>query len=167
MSMKVDVQRKRVDMSKVREGTVRVGFFEDKRYDDDLPVAQVAFWNEYGTKVEHGMPPRPFMRPAVFEKKSDLEEKLRSRYRQAFKDGENTMNVLEAFGEYVVDIIQKKIDATFTPENAPITIKGGWLGFKGKRKNVYVVGKSGKSHPLKDTGYMYDSVAYQCEEVKK
>lgn len=167
MVMKVDFKKNKRTNSRIfKEGVVRVGFFDDKRYDDGLPVAQVAYWNEYGTNVEHGMPARPFMRPAVFEHKAELNALLRSRYKKAFKDKENTMTVLENFGEYVVDLIQRQIEKTTSPENAPITINGGWLGFKGRR-SVYVEGKQGKSHPLLDTMFMHDSVAYKAEEVKK
>lgn len=166
MAMKVRVRRKTMNLDNIRSGKVRVGFFDDKRYEDGLPVAQVAYWNEYGTRVEHGIPERPFMRPAVFEHKNQLQDKLRSAYKQAFKDNSNTMEVLDTFGEYLVDLIQRQIERTVSPENAPITIHGGWLGFKGGR-SVYVEGKNGKSHPLMDTEFMHDSVAYQTEEVRK
>lgn len=165
MSMKVTVQKKRYDANQIRSGVVRVGFFAESKYEDDLPVAQVARWNEFGTRIDHGIPPRPFMRPAVFEHKQELTEKLRSLYRKAFKDNQNTMAVLELFGEDVVEKIKSQIDSVNTPENAPITIHGGWLGRKGK-KAVYIEGKGG-SKPLIDTGVMQRSVKYKAEEVFK
>ncbi|RYY79935.1 MAG: hypothetical protein EOO69_04520 [Moraxellaceae bacterium] len=33
-------------------GILRVGFLESETYPDGLPVAQVAFWNEYGAEVD-------------------------------------------------------------------------------------------------------------------
>ena len=165
MVMKATVQKKRYDTNMLREGVVRVGFFEESKYEDDLPVAQVAVWNEYGTHIEHGIPERPFMRPAVFEHKQELTEKLRSLYRKAFKDNQNTMAVLELFGEDVVEKIKSQIDSVYRPANAPITIEGGWLGRKGK-KSVYIEGKGG-SKPLIDTGDMQRSVKYKAEEVFK
>ena len=30
---------------------LRVGFLEDKQEDDGTPVAQVAFWNEFGARI--------------------------------------------------------------------------------------------------------------------
>lgn len=166
MVMKVEYRKKKVNPDNLREGVVRVGFFEGVRYDDGTPVAKVARWNEFGTNVEHGIPERPFMRPAVFEHKEALTEKLRSAYKQAFKDRQNTMLVLNKFGEYVVNLIQTQIESTHTPANSPITIHGGWLGFKGGR-SVYVEGKQGKTHPLEDTMFMHDSVDYKAEEVFK
>lgn len=169
MVMKVESYKKKT-RPRFREGIVRVGFFADVKYDDKdgktVSVAQVARWNEFGTKVEHGIPERPFMRPAVFANKAQLTEKLRSLYKQALKDKKPGIQALETFGEYVVELIKKQIDATYTPENSPITIHGGWLGYKGGR-SVYVEGKQGKSHPLKDTGFMQDSVSYKAEEVFK
>lgn len=163
MAMQVNLRKKQFNTEMIKSGVVRVGFFEDKKYDDDLPVAQVAQWNEYGTNVDHGVPPRPFMRPAVFEKKKELTELLRKQYRQAMKDNKNTMEVLNKFGAYVVEKIKAQIDSVHSPENAPITINGGWLGRKGK-KSVYIEGKGG-SKPLYDTGFMENSVDYQAEEI--
>ena len=166
MVMKVEYKKKKFNANNLREGIVRVGFFAGVEYDDGVPVAKVARWNEFGTKVEHGIPERPFMRPAVFANKAQLTEKLRSAYKQAIKDNQNTMLVLNTFGEYVVELIKRQIDATYTPENSPITIHGGWLGYKDGR-SVYVEGKQGKTHPLKDTGFMQDNVTYKAEEVFK
>ena len=167
MGMKVEYKKnKRLNTHNYKEGAVWVGFFEDSKYADDTYVAQVARWNEYGTGGSHGIPARPFMRPAVFESKTELNAFLRSKYKKALKDNKNTMGVLKEFGEMVVDIIQRRIESTVSPANAPITINGGWLGRKGK-KPVYIEGKQGKSHPLIDTGIMRDSVKYNVKEVEK
>lgn len=45
---------------------LQVGWFSSANYNDSLPVPQVAFWQEFGTKM---IPPRPFFRPAVAENK--------------------------------------------------------------------------------------------------
>ncbi|MBP5789226.1 MAG: hypothetical protein J6W29_03225 [Neisseriaceae bacterium] len=131
-----------------REGVVRVGFFEGSKYDDNTSVAQVARWNEYGTS---NAPSRPFMRPAVFEKKQELTALLRSEYKKAFKDKRNTMEVLKKFGEKVVFEIQNQILTGNYVPNAPATIKA----------------KGGRSKPLYDTGLMLNSVSYKAEEVKR
>lgn len=136
-----------------REGVVRVGFFEGSKYDDNTPVAQVARWNEYGVPKDVGsrIPARPFMRPAVFEKKQELTALLRSEYKKAFKDKRNTMEVLKKFGEKVVFEIQNQILTGNYVPNAPATIKA----------------KGGRSKPLYDTGLMLNSVSYKAEEVKR
>jgi hypothetical protein len=46
-------------------GHVRVGFLEDKKYPDGTPVAQVAFWDEFGHGGPFPAPPRPFFREMV------------------------------------------------------------------------------------------------------
>lgn len=153
MVMKVDFRKnKRLNPKMFKEGVVRVGFFEGSRYDDDTPVAQVARWNEYGVPRGSGerIPPRPFMRPAVFEKKNELTALLRSEYKKAFKDNKNTMQVLKKFGEKVVFEIQNQIITGNYVPNAPATIKA----------------KGGRSKPLYDTGLMLNSVDYKAEEIK-
>ena len=63
----ITVQRKKrnYNTNLVKEGVVRVGFFPDSRYDGNTSVAQVARYNEFGA----GVPARPFMRPAVHQRK--------------------------------------------------------------------------------------------------
>ena len=46
---------------------LQVGWFSSANYTDSLPVPQVAFWQEFGTKTA---PPRPFFRPAVADNKT-------------------------------------------------------------------------------------------------
>ena len=62
----------------LKQGVVRVGFFPESRYDGGKSVAEVARYNEFGL----GVPRRSFMRPAVFEKKTDLVNLLHRQYRQ-------------------------------------------------------------------------------------
>lgn len=47
----------------------KVGFLPDATYPDGTQVAQVAFWQEFGTK---SIPPRPFFRPAIGQMKEEL-----------------------------------------------------------------------------------------------
>jgi hypothetical protein len=54
--------------------------------------------------------------------------------------------------------------ATNTPPNAPITLNGGWMRNKKSGRLFYVIPKIG-THPLIDTGVMFESVSYQVEEV--
>ena len=66
--MKVSVKKNPIvfeKLKKIKDARVRVGWFEESKYDDNTPVANVAFWQEYGTK--RGIPERPFMRPAAFK----------------------------------------------------------------------------------------------------
>lgn len=135
----------------LKQGVVRVGFFPQSRYEGNdsksgLSVAQVARFNEFGL----GVPKRPFMRPAVFEHKADLTNNLHKRYRQAIRDNQDTMMVLENFGKDVAGLIREQIANTNEPPNAPSTIK-----------------RKGANTPLRDTRLMLNSVSYQAEERAK
>lgn len=130
----------------VKEGSVRVGFFSDSRYSGDLPVAKVARINEFGV----GVPKRPFMRPAVHNRRQELVDLLHRTYRQALRDNQDTLVTLERFGEYVKGIIQEQIVNTNEPPNSPVTIA-----------------KKGFNAPLRDTLVMLHSVRFQAEERRK
>lgn len=130
----------------LKQGVVRVGFFPESRYDGGKGVAEVARYNEFGM----GVPRRSFMRPAVFENKADLTNLLHRQYRQALRDNQDTVKVLERFGEYVKGLIQEQIINTNEPPNAPSTIK-----------------RKGFNAPLRDTHLMLNSVRYQAEERNK
>lgn len=146
MVMKVDFRKNdKINPRIFKEGVVRVGFFDTAKYDDDTYVAQVARWNEFGI----GVPERPFMRPAVFEKKAELNAFLRSKYKQAIKDKKDTMKVLRLFGEEVVKDIQSQIWNGHYVRNAPSTIA-----------------RKGRNKPLIDTEFMVNNVNYKAEEVK-
>ena len=60
---------------------VRVGVIEQANYDgsDGESVAQVAFWNEYGTA---NIPPRPFFRNTIAERKTEW-ARLAGKFMQA------------------------------------------------------------------------------------
>jgi hypothetical protein len=136
----------------LKQGVVRVGFFPESRYDGGKSVAEVARYNEFGVPRDSGerIPPRPFMRPAVFEHKTDLTNLLHRQDRQALRGIQVTMVVLERFGEYVKGLIQEQIINTNEPPNAPSTIK-----------------RKGFNAPLRDTHLMLNSVRYQAEERAK
>jgi len=164
MGMSVISYRKKIDTTKYKEGICRVGFFEGSRYDGNLSVAQVAYWNEFGNRA--GVPKRPFMRPAIHQNRNKIVAELRSKYRQALKDNDNTMKVLERIGQKVQGLIQEQIIRTTEPANARITVEGGWMKNKQTGKPVYIKGK-GFNKPLVNTGIMLASVSHQEEEIKK
>lgn len=148
MGMSVRSYRKKLDTTKYKEGICRVGFFEGSRYEGGKTVASVAAANEFG--VPNRIPARPFMRPAIHQNKAQLIATLRSKYRQALKDNEDTMKVLNDFGIKVQGLIQEQIINTWEPPNAPSTIK-----------------KKGLNAPLRDTRLMLHSVQHQEEEIRK
>lgn len=156
------VIKKPMDLDKIREGKVRVGWWGNITYKDGGPsVAQVARWNEFGTPY---IPSRPFFRPVVHGQKTELVQMLRHLYQDALRNNKNTLDVLNLFGEEVEGRIKVSIRNVETPPNAPITIYGGWLRRKG-HKPIYIEGKGEGKKPLYDTGVMLDSVSHEVEEV--
>ena len=59
---------KRLTQTSTKLPHVNVGFFDTDQYPDGTYVAQVAYWNEFGTK---GMPARPFMRQTIAAHKDE------------------------------------------------------------------------------------------------
>lgn len=152
MGMNVVSVRKKIDTTKYKEGVCRIGFFSESKYESTLPVAKVAFYNEFGVPYGTGerIPPRPFMRPALHQNRAKIIAELRARYMQAMKDNRNTMSVLEDIGIKMQGLIQEQIRNTVFPPNAPSTIK-----------------KKGVNAPLRDTLVMLHSVNHKEEEIRK
>ena len=132
---------------RVDDGGVNVGWFEDQKYEDGLPVAKVARWNEYGTK--QGIPQRPFMRKANMEHEKEWIEKLKTLIQREL-DKEKKPDIdkaLKIFGEIVKGDIQDTIlNGGFVP-NAKSTIR-----------------RKGHSMPLIDTGVMISSIQARTDK---
>lgn len=125
--------------------TITAGFYKGSLYSDGTPIAQVAFWNEFGTETS---PPRAFMRRTVKENKKKWEEWL---IKYALEQG---LSIKEAGKKVAVLMkggIQQMITDLDTPPNAQSTID-----------------KKGSSNPLIDTGLMRIAVQGQLlDEVEE
>ena len=96
---------------------VRVGIIEQANYDgsDGESVAQVAFWNEYGTART---PARPFFRNTIAERKTEW-ARLAGKFMQA--NGGDVRQSLSELGEIAVgDIKETIINGNFAP-NSEVT----------------------------------------------
>jgi len=120
---------------------IYAGIFESAKYDDGTPVAQVAFWQEYGTLK---IPMRPFMRNALAKNKVRW-IRFFKRQIESHLDFDLALN---RTGEIMRGDIIKSIVATTTPPNKPSTIKA--------KKS---------SHPLIDTGLLKNSVSYEVRAI--
>lgn len=130
------------ELAEKMHGSLDVGFLEGATYQDDgMPVAQVAFWNEYGTSRA---PARPFFRTTIEEKSDEWADRLA---RAAKHYDYDASAVLEAMGESVLEDIQSSITGWTDPRNADSTIA-----------------KKGFNKPLVDSNHMHDSVAYRVNE---
>lgn len=132
---------------KVEDDGVNVGWFEDQTYEDGLPVAKVARWNEFGTKA--GIPERPFMRRTMMEHEKEWIELLKTLVQKEIdkEKGANIDKALQKFGEVVKGDIQETI------------LRGGFV------KNAKsTVRRKGFDMPLVDTGIMISSIQARTDK---
>lgn len=130
---------------KDNKSQLQVGFFKGqmrKSGNKDIPQAQIAYWNEFGTE-DGKIPPRPFMRLSI--------EKNNKNWLKFTKKGllNNNLEIkktINQLGLLIVGDIQKEITNLRTPPNAESTIK-----------------KKGSSNPLIDTGLMRNSVKHKVK----
>lgn len=122
---------------------VRVGIIEQANYDgsDGESVAQVAFWNEYGTA---NIPPRPFFRNTIAEHKDEWPKQAAALMEA---NGGDVRQTLERMGDGVKGQIVKTIQAFREPPNAAATVK-----------------KKGFDKPLIDTGTLWRSIGYEVAD---
>ena len=122
---------------------IRVGFLGNERYDDAnrTPVAQVAYWNEFGTE---DIPQRPFARQGNAHIERGMGEQIRIGI-----DPERMVidrALANRLGEYAAGEWQQSITDLREPPNAPRTIKA-----------------KGSSNPLIDSGRMRKAVTWEVE----
>ena len=123
-------------------GTVDVGIIDEGLHDEsDVTVAQIFFWNEFGTET---IPERSVMRSTIKEKKKEiiaLQKKLLKR----ISDGSIDVNTaLGLVGELMADFIRQKIVSIKSPPNAPSTIAA-----------------KGSSNPFIASGQSKNSITYE------
>ncbi len=124
-------------------GVLRVGFLEKSRYPagkngESMHVAQVAFWNEFGTIRT---PSRPFFRTTITRESPTWGDKLSKAIVATDYNGEAALRLL---GQSMRDDIENAIAQWSSPGNAPSTVK-----------------KKGFDKPLIDTGVMQRAVDYE------
>ncbi len=134
---------------------VRVGFQDGMKYPsatgNPVYVAQVAFWNEYGTqgsKQGGPIPPRPFFRSMIAAKSPKWGENVG---RLLAANGYNVREALALAGGKIVEQLQDSIK------------NGGW-----QKNAARTVSKKGFATPLMDSGVMWrdaiTSVVVEGEE---
>jgi len=119
-------------------GTLRMGFLADAKYPAGkdiehagLHVAQVAFWNEFGTSRA---PARPAFRTTIADNTKRWSDVLAATLPAVDYDGETALRTL---GQVMRDDLENSIATWSTPGNAPSTIA-----------------RKGFDKPLVDTGVM-------------
>jgi len=122
----------------IKKGSVSVGFLEGSTYPDGTPVAQVAFWNEFGTT---NAPPRSFFRNTIKEKSPQWGKELGAIVKKT-----DSSTALKLMGTRIKDQLTKAI-ADWPADNAESTEQA-----KGFNKG------------LVDTGQMQNSVDFEVTE---
>jgi hypothetical protein len=142
-------------------GVLRVGFLEGSRYPErtnkrflkavgsdatpsvvpSMPIAQAAFWNEYGTTRA---PARPFFRTTIAQQSKTWGDKLSKAIAATNYDGKTALGLL---GQSMRDDVENSIAQWSAPPNAPLTVK-----IKGFDK------------PLVDSGDMQRAVDYEVKD---
>lgn len=127
-------------VDKAASGTVRVGIIESQTYPDGESVAQVAYWNEYGTAT---IPARPFFRNTIAEKQGEWADKAA----ELLKQSDDTNHALALIGEGVKGDIVETIQNFTEPPNADSTVK-----------------RKGFDKPLVDTGDLWRAIQSEVVE---
>ena len=121
--------------------SVKIGFFANATYPDGTSVAQVAVWNDWGTKR---IPPRPFFRTFAKQAHDNAAKRIGKLLKANDYNAETTLDLL---GTFEAGKLKAIINKGMPPPNAP-----------------YTIAKKGFDHPLLDTGHMRDSVAHEVEK---
>lgn len=135
------IQRELTKINKLKKsGSVSIGWFKGATYPNGLPVATVAFINNYGALTKKGVaiPPRPF-----------LDSAIQQYSREWFKTIEKTLKITKYNVKYslllaasqAVGDIQNTIKTWKYPPNSPATIA-----------------KKGYNNPLEDTRTMLKTI---------
>lgn len=134
---------------------LRVGWFESDKYDsenDNLPVAQIAKWNEEGHINGEGSafpgsvtPPRPFLRKSFMEPvQKGIYDSYFIESIQKIAEGKSTFaQEYKKLGPMVRGDLQEVIMDFDRPENSPKTVE-----------------IKGNDNVLVDSGTMHDSVSW-------
>ena len=133
---------------------LEVGFFPVSTYENGLPVAQVAYWQEFGT---YNIPVRAFFRTTVNSNKYVIGDEFAKQLKHSKFNIDISFKYLGNFLKYK---IQEAIEDWDTPANAPITIEGGWMKNK-KTGKVFKVEGKGFNNPLVWNGTMRESVRWR------
>ena len=146
-----EVEKHIAELQRMTKAEARVGWFEGDGYPDGTPVAYVASIHEFGAPAQ-GIPPRPFMRTTIDEKRASWANIARNSAVGILKGSSTVGEAVELLGLKVAGDIRKTISKIQSPPLKQKTIDA--------RKNR----ASGKIHattiakPLVDTRHMVDTL---------
>ena len=147
MPAKVHVNDKKLrDIQKeveiFKNSFVSVGLHEGETpYPDGLTVADVGFFNEFGTE---NIPERSWIRSWFDANRRRIEKKMEQLYKAVLDGKMKAKRALMLLGNWAQSEIRKTIIDLRSPPNAPSTII-----------------QKGSSNPLIDTGQMMNTVRFE------
>lgn len=112
-----------------------------------LTVAEVAFFNEFGTVTA---PERSFLRSTIDENRRKLEKKTAELFSKVESGRMDAKKALDALGFLIQELIRKKILETNDPPNAPRTIAA-----------------KGFNNPLVDSRQLWRSITFESTVKRK
>lgn len=127
-----------------RGAVVKVGFLEKATYPDGTRVALVAAIQDFGAPSV-GIPPRPFFRNMVADKKDEWPAAVEGLLKKTDYDVDQTLALM---GEGIAGQLRQSIVDTNDPPLKPATIA-----------------RKGSAKPLVDTGNMLNSVDYEVKST--
>lgn len=107
------------EIAKNASAAVNVGFLAGATYPDGTPVAQVAFWFNFGHGGRFPAPPRPFFQSMVNEHSSGWAVRLGRALEHYECDGEKA---LAAMGELMAGQLRDSLINLAGPELSPTTL---------------------------------------------
>lgn len=138
------------EVKSMRNAKVRIGILSNAgSYPADeegnqASIAEVAYYNEYGTR--RGIPERPFIRTTADENRAKYAKYLRQQLEDVFAGTKTVRTALERAGTMAQGHVRKKIRDIKRPANKPATIAA-----------------KGSSNPLIDDAIMLRAVDYEVK----
>lgn len=157
------------------KGGLTVGFLAGATYPDGTPVAQVAFWNEFGHGGNFPAPPRPFFRKMIADESPGWAAKIARGLKYYNYDGNK---VLKAMGEDIKGALQQSISTIDGPALSPTTLmlrsmfgnnpqdirRSDVLEAQQRVKDGEEGASGTQAKPLVWTGHMLNSIDYEIKE---
>ena len=143
---------------------VKIGYFENDKYEDGRSVASVAATQELGSP-KHKIPPRPTMRPALNKNVGVVTSLVKQHLIHSIVTDSPILNVYELVGVELESKVKEEILALTTPALSKRTIeerRGKYLTNNLKKR----LGKrqaASLSKPLIDSARMLRSVTHIVE----
>ena len=122
-----------------------------------IPMATIAAQNEFGNS-ENGIPPRPFIRPALSENKVSWRDAIKRGARSIILGASTDEKVLNQIGLNVAGTIREYITKVQTPPLKPATVKAR-LRIRADKETVGLIDK-----PLVFEGILLNSVTYVVKD---